>query len=193
MALVSLLLFLQAADVTSLIRDLDDDAYEVRRKAFGELVKAGKAALPALHEAARNGPSLEVRDAAPRIVDAILARIREDFIVEHASKPKNLACGGLTFYSQREASRRTQELAGWFPDCELLVGWYGCMHRARMCDGTWIVGLSRMDGETFTVLKELARRKETTPGDAAVLARYLRPARDEADAAALQRLLGNRE
>lgn len=190
MALVSLLLALQGADVASLVRDLDHDEYEVRRKAFGQLVKAGKSALPALHGARRSGPSLEVRDASARIIDAILARIREDFIVEHSAKPKNHACGGLTFHSPREAAQRTRELAGWFPDCEFLVGWYSCMHRALMCDGTWIVGFSRKDGEIFTILKRAGRRKETVPGEASVLSRYLRPVRDTAAAAALESLLG---
>jgi hypothetical protein len=192
MVLASLLLALQT-DVASLVRDLDHDEYEVRKTAFAALVKTGKAALPALHEAVKDGPSLEVRDASRRIIDAILTQVREDFIVEHGSKPKNFACGGLSFYAPREAAQRAGGLGEWFPDCEILVGWYGCMHRVQTCGGTWVIGLSRKDGEVFTIVKRVGRKQETVAGDAAVLARYLRPARDEADAAALQRLLGKTE
>ncbi len=186
MVLASLLL---ALDVASLVRDLDHDEYEVRRQAFVELVKAGKAALPALHEAARSGPSLEVRDAAGRIVDRVIERIRDDFIVERSAEPGMRRCGGLSFESRPHVERRLEELAARLPDCELIVGTFSCMHRAPICSGTWVSALSRDDGEIFTVWKQAYREKGLTPGDPALLARHLRPVRDAAEGAALAELL----
>ncbi len=188
MALVSLLLALQGADVASLVRDLDHDGYEVRRKAFGELVKVGTAALPALHETARSGPSLEVRDASTRIIDAILAKVREDFIVEHAAKPKNFACGGLGFASPSESALRTKDLSVWFPSCTFLVGGYTCMHRAPICRGEWLLGLSEETGEVFTIRKERNLRVEF--GEPEALSKHLKPARTAGEATELSRLLG---
>lgn len=192
MVLASLLFLLQTADVSSLLRELDHDEYETRRKAFGELVRAGKAALPALHEAGRTGPNLEVRDAAPRIVDAILLRIREDFIVRESTKPKNAMCGGLSFLGPKESAANTLELSQLFPGCEILEGRYGCMHRINLCGGSLMVGLSREDGEIFLIRRTTSRRNELTIGPAEELSRYLKPVRTADQALTAARVLTGR-
>ena len=189
MALASLLLALQGGNVASLVADLDRDEVEVRRTAFTGLVRVGKPALPALHEAVRAGPSLDVRDASRRIIDAILARVREDFILEHAGKSDNHFCDGPFFDTRSRSANRLRDLAAWFPSCELIVANYLCMHRAPLCSGTWVSGLSRENGEIFTIWKETDRRVDLDAGDPEILTRYLRPVRDAADADALARLL----
>jgi hypothetical protein len=192
MALVSLLIALQSADVASLVRDLDHDEYAVRRKAFGELVKAGKSALPALHEAARTGPSLEVRDASGRIVDAILRQVREEFILRESTRPKNATCGGLAFLPPKESAVHTLELSALFPGCEILEGWYRCMHRVNLCGGSLMAGISRDDGEIFLIRKTMGLRKELTIGPAEVLSRYLKPVRTLDEALTAARVLTGR-
>lgn len=187
-AALVLSLLLQDPDVASLIRSLDDADFEVRRNAFQGLVKAGKAALPALQEAIRTTPSPEVRDAAPRAVEAILKVIRDEFIRRHVADPGRLRCGEVSFDTGVFSAQRVKELAAWFPDCEFIRGWFSCMHRALVCDGEWIVGLSRRDGEIFTIRKD-RRRGGLELGAPEVLGRRHKPVKDREGAVALARLL----
>jgi hypothetical protein len=191
MALASFLLFLQAADVAVavLIAELDHDDAETRRKARVELARIGKPALPALREAHASSPSLEVRDASARVIDVILARIREDFILSHATAPKHFSCGGLFFHTPLESRQRLKDLSPWFPECELLAGGFTCMHRVQRCGGTWILGLSREDGEIFTIRLQIGGKGGLELGDPGTLSRHLKPARDAAEAGLLARLL----
>jgi hypothetical protein len=50
------------------ITDLDDNRFEVRERAAGELEKAGASAVGALRKALENRPTLEVRQRATQIV-----------------------------------------------------------------------------------------------------------------------------
>jgi hypothetical protein len=184
-----LILYAQDADIPSLIRDLDHAEYDVRRKAFRGLVKSGKAALSALREAVRDTTSAEVRDSAPRAVEAILLSIRQEFIADQTTDPRKLRCGGVTFDTGRFSADRVKELSAWFPDCEFLRGWFSCMHRVQFCSGEWIVGLSHRDGEIFTVRKEKGRREGFELGSPDVLARRHKPVQNREGAVALARLL----
>jgi RNA polymerase sigma factor (sigma-70 family) len=57
--------------LAKLIRDLDDDAFDVRVKAFDELKKIGEIAEPALRQTLEQAPSLEVR----KRVEELLATV----------------------------------------------------------------------------------------------------------------------
>lgn len=182
------LVALQDPDIGSLIRKLDDADYQVRKNAFQGLVQAGKGALPALQEAIRTTTSTEVRDSAPRAVEAILKGIRDEFIQRHVTDPGKLRCGGVSFDTGVFSAQRVKDLAAWFPDCEFIRGWFSCMHRALVCDGEWIVGLSRRDGEIFTIRKD-RRRGGLEPGAWDGLGRRHQPVKDREGAIALARLL----
>jgi hypothetical protein len=57
--------------VSSLVADLNSSDYAVRSKATGELMRLGELAEPALLEARRNHPSLELRRRIDQLVKAI--------------------------------------------------------------------------------------------------------------------------
>jgi HEAT repeat protein len=60
--------------IQRLIANLDNDDFEVRETASAELEKIGGEALPFLRAAIENGPSLEVRRRAERLVTIISQR-----------------------------------------------------------------------------------------------------------------------
>jgi sugar lactone lactonase YvrE len=60
-----------ARRLARLIKDLDDDLFEVREKATGELAALGVLAEPALRQALRDDPSPEVNSRARRLLGAI--------------------------------------------------------------------------------------------------------------------------
>jgi RNA polymerase sigma factor (sigma-70 family) len=55
--------------INRLIKDLDDDEFEVREKATTELAKLGKAAEPRLHEVLKEQPTVEVRRRVEGLLD----------------------------------------------------------------------------------------------------------------------------
>jgi hypothetical protein len=63
-----------SAEVARLLRQLGDDDFDVREAATARLLRAGEAALPALHKALASA-DLEVRHRARRIVAALEARL----------------------------------------------------------------------------------------------------------------------
>jgi WD40 repeat protein len=101
-----------------LIRQLDDDEYEVRVRATGELQRYGAAAGPALRRALEGTPSAEVRQRATMLLktlgDAtitsadVLRTLRAIEVLERAASPEARAilealAGGA------DAARETQE------------------------------------------------------------------------------------
>jgi WD40 repeat protein len=60
----------QAGRIAGLIKDLDDDAFKVREKAWRELEAIGEPAVKALREALKS-PSAEVRDRAAQLLEKI--------------------------------------------------------------------------------------------------------------------------
>jgi hypothetical protein len=57
-------------ELARLVRELDDNAYEVRQRAEAQLAKAGRWAEPVLRRAAEKPPSAEVRRRAQRLLEA---------------------------------------------------------------------------------------------------------------------------
>lgn len=99
-----------------LIRQLDDDEYEVRVRATGELQRYGAAAGPALRRALEGTPSAEVRQRATTLLkngaaitsSDVLRTLRAIELLERAASPEARAilealAGGA------EAARETQE------------------------------------------------------------------------------------
>jgi RNA polymerase sigma factor (sigma-70 family) len=58
-----------AARIAALLKDLDDDEFEVREKAMAELAKRGPEIEPLLRKVLANGPSAEVNDRVRRLLD----------------------------------------------------------------------------------------------------------------------------
>src|SRR5262249_36288283 len=58
------------AKVPQFLRDLDDDAFSVRKKARAELARLGVAAVPALRQALAKSPSLEMRRSLEALLKA---------------------------------------------------------------------------------------------------------------------------
>ena len=63
----------EPARLARLIKDLDDDVFKVRERAWRELVEIGEPAVQALR-AALKSPSAEVRDRAERLLEMILGK-----------------------------------------------------------------------------------------------------------------------
>ena len=60
-----------ARRVPRLVRELDDDRFAVRSRAAAELRRIGEPARPALERAAKEAPSVEARERAGKILEAI--------------------------------------------------------------------------------------------------------------------------
>jgi hypothetical protein len=67
-----------------LIKDLDDDEFDVRERATEELIKLAKPALPAVREALKSS-SAEVRGCAERILDRYVQKAQPAFALKPLS------------------------------------------------------------------------------------------------------------
>jgi RNA polymerase sigma factor (sigma-70 family) len=101
-------------EARSLIRDLDSDAFEVRKKASTRLEALGRAAAPALREALAKNPPLEPRKRLERLLETLprvppspdlLRQLRAVQVLERIASP--------------EARRILGELAGGFAEAPL--------------------------------------------------------------------------
>jgi hypothetical protein len=64
----------EADRLARLVRDLDDDAFEVRERATKELAELGESAAPALRKALANPSSVEARRRLEDLLDKLTAR-----------------------------------------------------------------------------------------------------------------------
>jgi WD40 repeat protein len=98
---------LTAEQLARLIRDLDDDAFEVREKASAALAQGGEAAARALRKALASAPPPEVR----RRADAVLELLESSQVLP-ANLPQLRAVHVLERIASPEAKKLLQEVAG---------------------------------------------------------------------------------
>ncbi len=152
-------------------------------------MKLGKGALPSLHRLLEKPPGPESKDAAGRIVRRIVEGIKAG-LVAGWTQDKEFQCG-RTHYDGDEANRRLMRpLEGIFPSCTFVAARLTCIHRAPICAGVRILGISHRDGEAFEIRTSGGSRTAgLTLGDAAVLARHLKRAGTAAEALEIAKVL----
>jgi WD40 repeat protein len=102
--------------IAKLIRNLDDDTFQVRAEARRELEKLGAAAEPALRQALEKSPSLEVR----RQVEELLAAVAAQRKVPFGDVLRGLrAVEVLEQIGSREARQVLKSLAAGAPEAAL--------------------------------------------------------------------------